>query len=304
MALSLEQLRAGFKKEENNGQTSRPNNYYPFWNMEEGDQAVIRFLPDADEDNPMGFMAEKLMHNLVINGEKKSVPCNKMYGDDCPICKVSSAYYKDNDEANGKKYWRKKQHIAQAIIVEDPLPADKDSGETHEGKVRFLALGYQLFNIIKDAFESGELDEIPYAFEDGCNFIIKKSKQGKYDSYTLSKFARKSTDLTDDEIAMAKEEMVELATLLPQQMDEVKLEGMLEAALTGGEYEEESSSSNFKSVAKKKPVLESDDDDEPPVAKAESKPAKVEESDDSDDEGYNDEANAILAQIRARQANK
>ena len=94
--LSLEQLRAAFKKDENQG--SRPNNYYPFWDMKVGEQAIVRFLPDADENNPLGFMVEKFTHNLTINGESKSIPCMKNYGEDCPICKVSLSYYKEGDK--------------------------------------------------------------------------------------------------------------------------------------------------------------------------------------------------------------
>lgn len=290
MSLSIEQLRAAFKKNENEG-SSRPNNYYPFWNIPEGSQATVRFLPDANAENPMGFLVEKLMHTLTINGENKSVPCLKMYGEDCPICKVSSAYYKEEDKVNGKKYWRKKQHIAQALILEDPLPKNEETDENHEGKVRFLALGFQVFNILKDVFESGELDEIPFAYEGGTNFIIKKTKQGDYPSYNLSKFARKSTDLTDDEIAMVTDQMVDLSTLLPKHPGLEKVEAMLEAALTGAEYSDGDGKSNDKPAAKA----------EKPAAKA----AAVEEPAGDDDDGeYDDEADKILQQIRARQSKK
>lgn len=286
MSMSMDQLRSAFKQPEQNNE-SRPNNYYPFWNMEVGEQAIVRFLPDKDPNNPLGFMVEKLMHNLEINGEKKSVPCLKMYNEDCPICKLSSSYYKADDEANGKKYWRKKQHIAQAIIVEDPLPADKDSGENHEGKVRFLALGYQLFNIIKDSFESGELDEVPFAFEGGCNFIIKKTEQGKYSTYAVgSKFARKVSDLTKDQIALAQDEMIELATLLPSQPSLEKVEGMLEAATTGGSYDDSASSS----------AAAADSSSES------STPAATPDKEDTTD--YDEEADALLATIRSRRKEK
>jgi hypothetical protein len=297
MSLSIEQLRSSFSTSDQNT-NSRPNNYYPFWNMPEGSQAVIRFLPDANEDNPMGFLVEKLSHKLTVNGETKTTPCHKMYGEECPICKVSAAYYKDGDEDNGKKYWRKKQHIAQILVVEDPLPADIQTGEKHEGKIRYISLGFQLFNIIKDAFESGELDEVPYAFEGGCNFIIKKTKQGKHDSYTLSKFARKSSDLTDEEIALAKDQMVDLVTLLPQAPEMSKTEAILEAALTGGSFEverEETTTTNFKSVSKK-------EDDDVPFDVEETSVTESTSSNDDDDE-YNDEASKILEQIRARSSN-
>lgn len=311
MTLGLEQLRAAFKKNENEG-TSRPNNYYPFWNIPEGSTAVIRFLPDANDENPMGFLVEKLMHTLTINGEKKSVPCVKMHDEDCPICKVSQAYYKEEDKVNGKKYWRKKQHIAQVLVVEDPLPPNEDTGETHEGKVRFVALGFQLYNIIKDAFESGELDEIPYAYDGGTDFQIKKTKQGDYPSYSLSKFARRSSDLTPDQVALVQEQLVDLTTLLPANPGVEKLEAMLEADLTGAEYKsggdgDGESTPNFKSVNKKaKPAAA--DDDEPPFDADEpaKKPAKKAAApvEESSEEGFEDEADAILQQIRARQKAK
>lgn len=295
---TMEKLQAAFKKKENDGKTSRPNNYYPFWNIPEGSQAIVRFLPDANEDNPMGFMVEKFMHPLMVNGQKENIPCNKMYDEECPICKVSASYYKEEDKVNGKKYWRKKQHLAQAIIIEDPLPPNADTGETHEGKVRFLALGFQIFNVIKDTFESGELDAVPYAYEGGTDFVIKKSTQGEHASYSLSKFSRKSNDLSDDQISMAQEQMIDISTLLPKQESDAKVAGLLEASLTGGEYQDnkESSSTNFKSVKKEETPT-------PAAAKEESQDA-LGASESTDDGEYDDEANKILAQIRARQAKK
>ena len=297
MALSIEQLRAAFKTEDT--KQSRPNNYYPFWDMKTGEQCVVRFLPDKNPDNPLGFMVEKLMHNLVINGENKTVPCLKMYEEDCPICNVSRAYYKDKDEANGKKYWRKKQHLAQALIVEDPLDADKDSGENHEGKVRFIALGYQIYNIIKESFESGELDEIPFAYEGGCDFIIKKTEQGKYASYAVgTRFARKASDLDDDTIASVEDEMIELETLLPAMPELARVEGMLEAALSGGEYAE----GDVPKAEKKadKPAAKISDEApfkaDKPVAEAKAEPEAEEE--------FDEDVDVMLAQIRARQNKK
>ena len=292
MSLSIEQLKAAFKTDET--RQSRPNNYYPFWDMKEGERAVIRFLPDKDPENPLGFMVEKLMHTLTINGENKSTPCLKMYDEECPICKVSAAYYKADDKDNGKKFWRKKQHITQALVVEDPLPADSDSGETHEGKVRFIALGFQLFNIIKEAFESGDLDEVPYMYENGCDFVIKKTKQGNYASYAVgSGFARKSSDLNEDQIALVEEEMAELSTLLPSKPDLAKVEGMLEAALTGEEYVDDKGGDD-KAPAKTEA--------KPAAAKAE--PVKEEAAAEETTEEFDDDVDDMLAQIRARQANK
>jgi hypothetical protein len=290
MSLTLEQMKAAFKKEESG--SNRPNNYYPFWNMQDGERAVVRFLPDLDQENPLGFMVEKLMHTLTITGERKSVACLKMYNEDCPICKVSAAYYKSDDKINGKKYWRKKQHLVQAIVVEDPLPYDAETGESHAGKVRFLAIGYQLYNVIKDAFEGGELDEIPFAYNGGCDFIIKKTKQGEHSGYSIgSQFARKASDIDPETLAVVTDQMIELKSLIPVHPGLEKVEGMLEAEITGSEYEDQSSSSSDGSSPSTKPA------DVVPVAKADDSPP-----DDTSTNKFDDEADQILAQIRARKS--
>lgn len=279
---SLESLKAAFAKNDNQNR-SRPNNYFPFWLMKVGESATVRFLPDNNPENPLGFMVEKTMHNLVINGERKNVPCLKMYGDDCPICKVASDFYKQDDKANGKKYYKKRQHLAQALIVSDPLPANEETGEKHEGKVRFLALGYQLFNVIKEAFESGELETVPYAFENGCDFIIKKTQQGEYATYAVgSRFARKESDLTEDQVAYVTDHVVELDTLLPGHPGAERVESMLEAAMTGKVMSEESSDAPFE--AGRAAVVE----------------AAASTTTDTSDGDFDEEAEAILADIRKR----
>jgi len=280
----------------------RVNNYYPFWNMKSGQSAKIRFLPDADESNPRGFMVEKVSHNLTINGQKKTVPCLSMYGEDCPVCKISQDYYKAKDEVNGKKYWRKKQYLAQALVVEDPLPADPETGETHAGKVRFLALGFQIYNIIKEAFASEDdpLEGIPYDFEDGYDFIIKRTDQGQYPSYTTgTKFMSKQRALTEDELAVAEAGMVELKTLLPKNPGFDKVDAQLSADLNGEEYSDDSAKPASKAAPKQKG---GDDDDSPFVESAKPvkapKPAPAPAS-SGDDDGASD-VDDMLAQIRAR----
>jgi hypothetical protein len=304
---SLESLKAAFATPEREQRESLPNNYYPFWLMKNGQKAVVRFLPDRDENNVRGFLVEKVFHNLTINGQKKNVPCLSMYGEECPICKVSQDYYKHKDEVNGKKYWRKKQYIAQVLVMEDPLPADSDSNETHEGKVRFIALGFQIYNIIKEAFASDELEAVPYDFESGYDFIIKKSEQGQYSTYVVgSKFKGAPRSLTEEELAIVEEGMIELKTLLPKNPGEEKVQALLNADLNGESVEESDEDAPAPKASAAKPAPKaaaaSDDDEVPakPAAKlaAPKKPAaKVE--DDGDSEAMTD-VDAMLAAIRAR----
>jgi hypothetical protein len=223
-----------------------PNNYYPFWSMSVGQKAVIRFLPDLNENNPRGFLVEKVYHTLVINGQQRKIPCLSMYGEECPICKISQAYYKMKDEINGKKYWKKKQYIGQALVIEDPLPSNLETNESHQGKVKLLALGYQIVNIIKEAFASDELESIPYDFAEGYDFIIKKSAQGgktEYATYAVgTKFANKPRSLTEAELAVVEEGMIDLSSILPKNPGSVKVQAMLDAEMNGEPYNEVKSS--------------------------------------------------------------
>lgn len=293
MSSRMEKLRAAWAKSDSN--ESRPNNYFPFFLMKNDETAVVRFLPDVNESNPLDFVVEKLMHTLTVNGEDKTIPCLKMYDKsaECPICKVSAAFYKKEGKGsvNGKKYWRKKQHIAQALVLEDPLPADKDSGENHEGKVRFLNIGWQLHGKIDSEFKSGELDEVPYDYDEGCNFVIAKSEQGEYSTYSLaSRFARKTSGLTDEQKAIVEEGMVDLSTLLPPKPDLSFIESQLEASLTGASVDDagnadSSNSAPAPTTKASAPAMAKEDAPAPAAATVE------EDSDEADD---------VLAAIQQR----
>jgi hypothetical protein len=237
--IDMAALRTAFKKNEQSNSAGQ-NNYYPFYNMDMGASAEVRFLPDRNDENPMGFLIEKKMHQLVINGEKKSIVCPKTWGihEVCPICKLSSAYYKKDDKDNGKIYYRKLQYICQALIVSDPLPKDKDTGLNHEGKTRYLALGNQLYDVIKDSFESGYLQEPPFLYVGGTNFTIKKTEKmlpdkRKVAAYHMSRFVPLASDLDEETLAHVMSSLIDLSTLLPKRPDVDKIEAMLEASLKG-----------------------------------------------------------------------
>lgn len=236
--MTLAQLRAQFNPEKNDGPREGFNNWYPFWNMKEGERVVLRFLPDKNEENKYGFVFHKLEHELVIGGEKKKVPCLKMWDEDCPICKVSREYYKVDDKVNGKRFYVKKTFVVQALIVEDPLPPDAKTGETHKGQLRLVSLGQQIYQIIQDAFKSDdELEAIPYDLQDGYDFIIKKSKQGEYASYAIgTKFGKQRT-LTEAEIGIYEDKGVDLISVRPKHPGLDRVTGMLDAALTGSAYD-------------------------------------------------------------------
>ena len=71
---SLAEIRAKLKEQENrtsgnNSSGPGDNAIFPFWNMKEGEQSTIRFLPDGDANNTF-FWQERLMIKLPFAGVK------------------------------------------------------------------------------------------------------------------------------------------------------------------------------------------------------------------------------------------
>jgi hypothetical protein len=331
--MTLAELRSRMKQETQ--KSSGPSNYYPFFNMKENEQAVIRFLPDKNEDNPNGFYITKFTHELLINGEKKRIACRSMYADEdgnkeaCPICELSQQYFKKEDKQNGLKFWKKKQYLANVLIVTDPLPADKETKKTNEGTVKILSFGKKIYESINDAIDSGEIEELPYSYEAGTDFIIKKTKNGDHAAYERSKFARNPSELDEETIAHVEEAIIDLSTLIPKDPGYDKLEAMLDAHLTGASYREDGESDEDEPPAPRskkpardededdapprkaaKPARDEDDEDEPPAPRSK-KPARDEDEDDApprkskpapaaDADDEDAEAEALLATIRNR----
>ena len=88
---TLAEIRAKLKdqgvKSGGSSRTGGDNAIYPFWNLKEGEQATVRFLPDGDKDNTF-FWKERLMIKLPFAGIKGDtdsrpvqvqVPCMEMY---------------------------------------------------------------------------------------------------------------------------------------------------------------------------------------------------------------------------------
>lgn len=302
---SLKDLKSAFKTSNESSNSARSSNYYPFYRMDFDEKAVVRFLPDLNEENPLGFLVEKLTHTLTINGERKTVPCLKNYGEnDCPICKASAQFYKDEGDntKDGKRLYRKKQHLAQVLVVEDPLPY-KEGEETAQGKVKLINISYSIYNQIKEAFDEDELEEIPWDYEAGTDFMIKKTKKGNYANYDGSRFNKRERPLSEDELAAIEGNLIDLSTLLPKKPTVEELQKLLDADLNGevlDEGEDESSQSGSKTTSKSSKRDDDDEDDAPVSQKKSSAGLPDKDEDDDDEDDFSDDADDILASIRAR----
>jgi hypothetical protein len=321
---SLAEIRARLQAAESKGgqSTGGDNSIYAHWNMDEGQSAVIRFLPDGNPKNTF-FWQERAMIRLPfagVKGEADSkqvmvqVPCVEMWGEACPILAEVRTWFKDKSlEDMGRKYWKKRSYIFQGFVRENPLSDDK----TPENPIRRFIIGPQIFTIIKSALMDPELEELPTDYLRGLDFRVAKTSKGGYADYSTSKWSRKESALTEQEqAAIETHKLFDLSSFLPKKPTDVELrviKEMFEASVDGQSYDTERWGQYFRPAGVTAPGGDSersaadvveptapakaaasqfDEDDEPPVATAPvAKPA---------DSG-NKNAQDILAMIRARQ---
>lgn len=259
MATSLAEIRARLMAAENRqqgGNFGGDNAIYPHWNIAENSSAKVRFLPDGNSSNTF-FWVERLMIKLPFNGIKGQpeskpvqvqVPCMEMYGKDtpCPILAEVRGWFKDpNLEELGRKYWKKKSYLFQGFVHENPL--DETSPEN---PIRRFIISPQIFNIIKSALMDPEMEELPTDYERGLDFTITKTSKGGYSDYNTSKWARKESALTNDEMsAIEQHGLHNLSDFLPKKPGEVELnviKEMFEASVNGEAYDPDRWAQYFK----------------------------------------------------------
>jgi hypothetical protein len=258
---TLAEIRAKLQEAQNKstGQSTGggDNAIYPHWNMPEGKEATVRFLPDGNSQNTF-FWVERAMIKLPfagIKGETDSrpvqvqVPCVEMYGPNevCPILAEVRGWFKDKSlEEMGRKYWKKRSYIFQGFVVEDPLKEEK----IPENPIRRFIIGPQIFTLIKGALMDPELEELPTDFLRGVDFKIAKTSKGGFADYSTSKWSRRERALTDAEQAgMTQHGLHNLSDFLPKKPTDVELKvmkEMFEASVDGEAYDMERWGQYFK----------------------------------------------------------
>lgn len=252
MALTLAEIRARLQEAEDKKGGGKGNfgdgTVYAHWNINEGDNARIRFLPDADASNNY-FWVEKAMIKLPFNGVKGQadsnqvivqVPCIEMWSDMgyCPILSEVRPWFKDPQlEDKARKYWKKRSYIMQGFVRENPLKEDK----VPENPIRRFVISPQIFTLIKAALMDPEMEHLPTDYQTGLDFTVNKTSKGGYADYNTSKWSRKETPLSADEMAaIEKYGLANLAEALPKRPTTEDLEiikEMFEASVEGKPYD-------------------------------------------------------------------
>jgi len=245
----LAEIRAKLKSQEVNRSTSSTggdNAIYPHWNISEGSEAVVRFLPDRDENNTF-FWTERNMIKLPFAGIKGQtdsrpvtvqVPCMEMYGKTCPVLTEVRPWFKDKSmEDMGRKYWKKKSYIFQGFVTTNPLAEDT----TPENPIRRFIIGPQIFNIIRGALMDPEMEEMPTDYVKGVDFRITKTTKGGYADYSTSKWSRRERALDEAErAAIDKHGLHNLGDFRPKEPTEAEvkiIKELFEKSVEGEAYD-------------------------------------------------------------------
>ena len=247
---TLAEIRAKLREQEDRkggGNNSGGDNaIYPHWNMSEGSEAVLRFLPDRDPENVF-FWKERLMIKLPFAGIKGqtdsrpvtvNVPCMEMYGETCNILNEVRGWFKDKSlEDQGRKYWKKRSYIFQGFVTDNPIKDD----ETPSNPIRRFIIGPQIFQIIKGALMDPEMEDLPTDYARGVDFRIKKTSKGGYADYSTSQWSRRERALTDEEkSAVETNGLHNLNDFLPKKPSDVEvkvMQEMFEASVDGEAYD-------------------------------------------------------------------
>ena len=318
---SLAEIRAKLKEQEtrsSGNQGGGDNGIYPFWNLKEGQESLVRFLPDGDASNTF-FWVERAMIKLPFNGVKGEtdsrptqvqVPCVEMWGETCPILSEVRGWFKDKSlEDMGRKYWKKKSYLFQGLVVEDPIKEEN----TPENPIRRFIIGPQIFQIVRSALLDPEIEDLPTDYVHGLDFRIAKTSKGGYADYSTSKWGRRERAISDSDVkSINAHGLFNLKDYLPKKPTDVELKvikEMFEASVDGEAYDAErwgqyyraagmsqaTGDPNTRTAAKVTAAVAEDDD-----VPFDTTPAKTETV--SKPSGGDSKSSDILAMIRSRQS--
>jgi hypothetical protein len=180
----------------------------------EGD-AIIRFLP-AGENDDMPFVrvynhAFRESSGWFIDG------CPTTIGLECPVCESNKLSYDSGnaaDKASAANRKRKMNYISNILVVTDP----RNPG--NESKVFLYKYGTQIFDKLRDLIAppsdtTGNEPVDPFVVEEGPNFRLRVTKDGRYPDYQQSAFDQALTSIGDeDKIAAVLNKRKSLAALV------------------------------------------------------------------------------------------
>jgi hypothetical protein len=330
MTASLEELRARLKEKMNTQGGSNQSSggfdlrYYPFFHINVGETATLRFIADKDESN-FDFWREKAIYDWTFASPDEpgesvriKIPCRNMYEEKTdPVLQTLSSMYNAGGEEKKKAsaLWVKRSYLYQGFVRKSNLEEE----EVPENPIRVFDLSKTLHKkVLTSLLEEDEelmLPSNPIDLENGLNFLVKKTKDGEYNSYDQSGFSMRPTPLTDDELAALEQygpfDLKSLLPNLPSDEAYALLPEMVEAHVNGEPWNKDWEE-YWKPFGSKKPTEEgatrsggtSRKKQAPMVDEMEEETTSSDSSSDDDAPATKTSAQDVIAKLKAKRAAK
>ena len=310
------------------------NASYPYWNIPENGTAVVRFLPDKDENNPWLFYVERQTIKLPFAGihggefptDKPvtvTVPCADMFErDTCPIIQETRPWWRDDaKKEDARRYYKKRSNITQGFVQSSPF----EETNAPMNPIRRFVIGPELLAKIKAGMADPDMEYMPTDYLNGCDFRIRKTTKGGYNNYGTSEWARRSRPLTEEEqIALQQYGLFNLADFLgprPTTDELAAIKAMFHASIAGEAYDMEafgkypwrpygsgtsngSATANVASLSTSSAADDEMDDMSTTTVNTGTSYAHVTETAEVADTGGKAQPQDIMAKLRAKTANR
>ena len=248
------------QRKSNNGNGGRRSygdpRLFPFFMIGVDQKSTLRFIADKDEaNNPNIYYVEQMYYEWKFNDPqnpgntlKVKMPCRNMYKPkSCPVYRTISNMFDRGDKVEGGKVWIKRSYLMNGFVRQSDFVEEPAS----ELKIRGFDVNKRLFQeSIEAALSETDPDSPnmlvypdPMDYEQGIDFIVRKTQGPQFPSYSTSAFARRSSPLTDDErAALVSEGPIDLKELrMKEPANEAAYDLqpiMLEACLNGEPWDE------------------------------------------------------------------
>jgi len=157
--------------------------------LEKGNSYLVRLIPNIKDPAKTFFHYYVHGWESFATGQYISAVSPQTFGERDPIAEYR---YKANrtgnaaEKAKAKAITRLEKWLVNVYVIDDPVNPENN------GKIKVLRYGKQLYNIIMEAIEGEDADQLgPRIFDlspEGCSLRVKIEDQGGFPTYVTSKF--------------------------------------------------------------------------------------------------------------------
>lgn len=177
-------------EEQTSGASKKDPRYLNYFDMKEGQRMEVLFLPDASGES--SWSADHVHGPRVKVGQQrirgvKPIACSRLLaGEKCVICDEMFLKYQESDKEGGNRLQVTERYTAQVLVLKSDIEVQyPDDGNV----VKLFNVPESIMKKVKQAIMEEQVDEDEMYL---TPFVIKVTKNGEYNQYDTSYFARKN----------------------------------------------------------------------------------------------------------------